>query len=80
MNQKQRIIDLVNIINDHNYRYYILDAPIISDGEYDRLFKELETLENKLPQYVNEHSPTQRIGSSPIKKFRTMYLFTKVNK
>ena len=72
MNQKQRIIDLVNIINDHNYRYYILDDPIISDGEYDSLFKELETLENKLPQYIDEHSPTQRVGSSPIKKFRTL--------
>lgn len=72
MNQKQRIIDLVNIVNDHNYRYYILDDPIISDGEYDSLFKELETLENKLPQYIDKHSPTQRVGSSPIKKFRTL--------
>ena len=73
MNQKQRIIDLGNIIDDHNDRYYILDDPIISDGEYDSLFKELETLENKLPQYIDEHSPTQRVGFLlPIKKFRTL--------
>ena len=44
MNEKKRIIELINIINDHNHRYYILDNPIISDGEYDSLFKELETL------------------------------------
>ena len=46
MNEKKRIIELIKIINDHNHRYYVLDNPIISDGEYDSLFKELETLEN----------------------------------
>ena len=72
MNEKERIVELINIINDHNHRYYVLDNPIISDGEYDSLFKELETLENKFPRLRKEYSPTQRVGSSPIKKFKTI--------
>ena len=72
MNEKKRIIELIKIINDHNHRYYVLDNPIISDGEYDSLFKELETLENKFPKLKKEYSPTQRVGSSPIKKFKTI--------
>ena len=72
MKQEKRIVDLIEIINDHNYKYYVLDDPIISDGEYDILFRELENLENNFPQYKKSHSPTQRIGSSPIKKFNTI--------
>ena len=72
MKQEKRIVDLIEIINDHNYKYYVLNDPIISDGEYDILFRELENLENKFPQYKKSHSPTQRIGSSPIKKFNTI--------
>ena len=74
MNKKKRIIELINIINDHNHRYFVLDNPIISDGEYDSLFKELETLENKFPKLKKEYSPTQRVGSSPIKKFKTIII------
>ena len=58
MNQEKRIVDLIGIINDHNYKYYVLDDPIISDGEYDILFRELENLENNFPQYKKLHSPT----------------------
>ena len=72
MKQERRILDLIEIINDHNYKYYVLDDPTISDGEYDILFRELETLEKNFPQYKNPHSPTQRIGSSPIKRFNTI--------
>ena len=72
MNQEKRIIDLIEKINDHNYKYYVLNSPIISDGEYDILFRELETLENNFPQYRKSHSPTQRVGSSPIKEFNTI--------
>ncbi len=72
MKQEKRILDLIEKINDHNYKYYVLDNPIISDGEYDILFRELETLENNFPQYKKSHSPTQRIGSSPIKEFKTI--------
>jgi len=72
MKQEKKILDLIEIINDHNYKYYVLDDPIISDGEYDLLFRELETLENSFPQYKKPYSPTQRVGSSPIKKFNTI--------
>ena len=72
MKHEKRILDLIDIINDHNYKYYVLDDPIISDGEFDDLFKELETLEKKFPQYKKSYSPTQRVGSSPIKKFNTI--------
>ena len=72
MKHGKRILELIDIINDHNYKYYVLDDPIISDGEFDDLFKELETLEKKFPQYKKSYSPTQRIGSSPIKKFNTI--------
>ncbi|MDG2266889.1 MAG: NAD-dependent DNA ligase LigA, partial [Candidatus Marinimicrobia bacterium] len=59
-------------INDHNYQYYVLDNPIISDGEYDKLLKELELIENKYPQYIISESPTQRIGAKPINSFGTI--------
>ena len=72
MKHEKRILDLIDIINDHNYKYYVLNDPIISDGEFDNLFKELETLEKKFPQYKKSYSPTQRVGSSPIKKFNTI--------
>lgn len=59
-------------INDHNYQYYILDNPIISDGEYDKLLKELESIENKYPEYIIPESPTQRIGAQPNDSFGTV--------
>jgi len=59
-------------INDHNYQYYVLDNPIISDGEYDKLLKELELIENKYPEYIIPESPTQRIGAQPIDSFGTV--------
>ena len=59
-------------INDHNYQYYVLDNPIISDGEYDKLLKELESIENKYPEYIIPESPTQRIGAQPIDSFGTV--------
>jgi len=59
-------------INDHNFQYYVLDNPIISDGEYDKLLKELELIENKYPEYIIPESPTQRIGAQPIDSFGTV--------
>ena len=59
-------------INDHNHQYYILDNPIISDGEYDKLLKELESIENKYPEYIIPESPTQRIGAQPNDSFGTV--------
>ena len=59
-------------INDHNYRYYVLNDPLISDSEYDQLFRELEKLEQKSPELVTQDSPTQRVGTTPLKSFGTI--------
>ena len=59
-------------INYHNYRYYVLDDPEISDGAFDRLFRELESLEKRYPELVSPDSPTQRVGASPLKTFKTV--------
>lgn len=68
-NIKQRIEALREKINEHNYHYYIENAPLIPDSEYDRLFKELQTLEKQHPEYITSDSPTQRIGSEPLSAF-----------
>ncbi|MCX7793652.1 MAG: NAD-dependent DNA ligase LigA [Thermodesulfovibrionales bacterium] len=65
---KAEIKRLVDEINYHNYRYYVLDSPVISDEEYDRLFKRLKELEEKY-NYILPDSPTQRIGAPPLEKF-----------
>ena len=57
-----RITTLRTEINEHNYRYYVLDAPIISDAEYDRLLRELQQLETMHPELITPDSPTQRVG------------------
>jgi DNA ligase (NAD+) len=66
--KKAEIKRLVAEINDHNYRYHVLDAPVIADAEYDRLFRELTNLE-ELYGYILPDSPTQRVGSAPLEKF-----------
>src|SRR5688572_339936 len=58
----QRIEALRHTIEDHNYRYHVLDQPIIADVEYDRLFQELVALEAAHPELVSPESPTQRPG------------------
>ncbi|NOR77414.1 MAG: NAD-dependent DNA ligase LigA [Methanophagales archaeon] len=58
-------------IHYHNYRYYVLDEPEISDVDYDRLFTELEELERKYPELITPDSPTQRIGAKPVAEFGT---------
>jgi len=60
---KKRIDFLRSKISYHNHRYYVLSQPEISDFEYDLLLNELQTLENKFPEYNDPNSPTQRIGS-----------------
>jgi len=69
MNAAERIEIIRTEINDHNYRYYVLDEPIISDSEYDNLLRELESLENEHPDLITQDSPTQRIGSMPLSEF-----------
>ncbi len=63
------IEDLRKKIHYHNYRYYVLNEPEISDAEYDRLFKELEEFESKYPELVTPDSPTQRVGANPLEEF-----------
>ena len=66
---KQRIEELREVINHHNYRYYVLDSPEISDAEYDELMRELRQLEAEHPELVTPDSPTQRIGAPPVEAF-----------
>jgi len=67
-----RVKELREIIEQHNYNYYILDDPAISDGEYDTLFRELETLEAEHSQLITADSPTQRVGAEPLAEFSTI--------
>ena len=53
----------------HNYRYYVLDNPTIPDAEFDRLFCELQRIEQDYPQLITPDSPTQRVGAKPLKAF-----------
>jgi DNA ligase (NAD+) len=66
---KHKIDELRQKINEHNYHYYILDSPIISDAEFDKLFRELQVLETEHPELITPDSPTQRIGAKPLKEF-----------
>ncbi len=59
-------------LNQHNYNYYVLDKPIISDYEFDVKLKQLQDLENKYPEYFDESSPTQRVGGTITKNFKTV--------
>ena len=60
---RQRILDLRDQLNRHNYNYYVLNAPEISDRDFDMLMKELEQLERENPDMADPYSPTQRVGS-----------------
>jgi DNA ligase (NAD+) len=59
-------------INHHNYRYFVLDDPEISDAAYDRLMQELLELESKFPELATPDSPSARVGSAPLEKFETI--------
>ena len=61
----RRAAELRREIEYHNYRYYVLDAPVISDAEYDALMRELQALERRYPELVTPDSPTQRVGAPP---------------
>ena len=72
MNNKYRIESLREQLHYHNYRYYVLDEPEISDAEYDRLMHELQELERQHPELVTADSPTQRVGAPPLEAFETV--------
>ena len=69
MDNRQRVRQLTEILNDANYRYYVLDDPQMPDFEYDRLLRELEELEANDPSLVTPDSPTQRVGGQAISAF-----------
>lgn len=60
----QRVDELRSVIEDHNHRYYVLDDPRIPDAEYDRLFRELQSLEADYPELASDTSPTRRVGTA----------------
>ncbi len=66
---RQRYEELKAQIHYHNYRYHVLDAPLISDAEFDRLMAELRRIEAEHPEWVTPDSPTQRAGGPPLEKF-----------
>ena len=67
-----RVKELREQLHYHNYRYYVLDDPVVSDAEFDRLLRELESLEEKYPALITPDSPTQRVGAPPLDKFRSV--------
>ena len=69
---KEKIEQLTKELNQHNYNYYILDNPIITDFEFDEKLKELQDLEKQYPQWANPNSPTQRVGGGITKNFPTI--------
>jgi DNA ligase (NAD+) len=72
MELAQRIFQLRETLDQHNYHYYVLDQPTISDYEFDQLLKELQALENQYPEFFDPNSPTQRVGGMVTKNFETI--------
>ena len=70
MDPKKRMDELVDLLQDANYRYYVLDDPRMPDFEYDRLLRELEELENAHPALLRSDSPTQRVGGEALSAFQ----------
>ena len=71
MKIEQKIQALRDELRQHNYNYYILDQPTITDYEFDIKLKELQTLEAKHPEFFDANSPTQRVGGTITKDFKT---------
>ena len=69
---KEQILALRKSLHDHNYRYYVLDDPVISDYEFDKSIRELATLEKQYPEYHDPNSPTLRVGGGVTKDFPTV--------
>jgi len=69
MEPKTRILELVKLLNEANYNYYVLDNPTITDQEYDKYLRELINLEEKYPEYTLIDSPTKRVGGEVVDKF-----------
>ncbi len=72
MDTAEQIEQLRQQLRDYNYHYYVLDDPVVPDAEYDRLFRQLELLEQQHPEYLTENSPTQRVGDRPLSHFESV--------
>ena len=72
MSDKERILFLRKELAEHNHSYYVLDTPIISDFEFDKLLAELQQLEDNNPDLFDANSPTQRVGSAVLDGFKTI--------
>ncbi|MCH6546362.1 MAG: NAD-dependent DNA ligase LigA, partial [Deltaproteobacteria bacterium] len=70
---KREVLNLREQLEKHNYHYYVLDNPVISDAEYDRLFRRLLDLEKAHPEFASPDSPTQKVGAPPLEKFTTVH-------
>lgn len=70
MDIKKRVEELTNILNDANYKYYVLDEPTITDQEYDKYLRELEELEQKYKEFARDDSPTKRVGGEVLDSFK----------
>ncbi|RKX69790.1 DNA ligase (NAD(+)) LigA, partial [candidate division TA06 bacterium] len=69
---KKRIEELKSNINKHNYKYYILAEPVITDEQYDKLYRELLSLEMQYPEFLSSDSPTQKVGGEPLRGFKSI--------
>ena len=69
---KQKIEELSKKLEEHNYRYYVLSDPSISDLEFDKMLEELIRLEKEYPQYLSPDSPSQRVGGQVTKEFKNV--------
>lgn len=67
-----RMAELCQQLNDHNYRYYVLNQPVISDYDFDMLLEELINLEKQFPEWISPDSPSQRVGGQITKQFKTV--------
>ena len=72
MKPAQRMLELAEQIRDHQFRYYVLDDPQISDGEYDSFWNELLELEKKFPELKSNDSPTEHVGGGFSTSFETI--------
>ena len=70
MDVLQQVEHLRKTLNEHNYNYYVLDAPTITDFEYDKMLRQLEDLENMYPELITPDSPTQRVGGQALDSFQ----------
>ena len=60
---------LIEVVNGYNYQYYVLDNPSVSDSEYDRLIKQIISIETDYPDCITQESPSQRVGGEPLSSF-----------